>query len=58
MRSSSASLDKPLDPTTPLRVVIADDHVKLGLPAEPAAHRRVMAVLAFLEDPRAETSRA
>jgi hypothetical protein len=31
---------------------------KLGLPAEPAAHRRVMAVPAFLEDARAETSRA
>ena len=29
MRSPSASLDKPLDPTTPLRVVIADDHVLL-----------------------------
>jgi DNA-binding NarL/FixJ family response regulator len=26
---------------------------KLGLPAEPAAHRRVMAVLVFLEDARA-----
>ena len=31
---------------------------KLELPAEPAAHRRVLAVLAFLEDARSVTSRA
>ena len=31
---------------------------KLDLPAEPATHRRVLAVLAFLEDARAVTSRA
>src|SRR4051794_10428159 len=29
MRSPTASPDKPRDPTTPLRVVIADDHVLL-----------------------------